>query len=81
MKELLRQGIPVRRVNRSGQAPVPDSVEVVAGDLPTLPGIRRRLSVCPTSLYPTETLYLYGPVQGSLYEKLPYAATTRKGRT
>jgi len=113
MRELLRQGIPVRRVNRSGQAPVPDSVEVVAGDAYD-PQVTRQLcqgsavvyqcAQPPYTQWPekfpalqanilegaaangavlvvAENLYMYGPVQGSLHEKLPYAATTRKGRT
>lgn len=113
MKELLRQGIPVRMVNRSGKAPVPDAVEIVAGDAYD-PQVTRQLcqgaavvyqcAQPPYTQWPekfpalqasilsgaaangsvlvvAENLYMYGPVSGSLQENLPYAATTRKGRT
>ncbi len=113
MKELLRQNQSVRMVNRSGKAPVPDTVEVVAGDAYD-PEVTRHLcqgsavvyqcaqppytqwpekfpalqasilegaAVNEAVLVVAENLYMYGPAQGSLHEKLPYAATTRKGRT
>ncbi|MBI4781187.1 MAG: NAD-dependent epimerase/dehydratase family protein [Oscillatoriophycideae cyanobacterium NC_groundwater_1537_Pr4_S-0.65um_50_18] len=113
MRELLMRDVQIRMINRSGQAAVPDSVEVVAADAYSLkdacaaaqgasviyqcaqPAYTQWQSLFPqlqasivqaaavngAKLIVGDNLYMYGAVQGAMHENLPYAATTRKGRT
>lgn len=56
IRELSRQGRPVRGVNRSGMAIVPENVELVAGDAENLEDVRRvtkGASVIYNCLFPT----------------------------
>ena len=56
IRELSRQGRPVRGVNRSGKAIVPENVELVAGDAENLEDVRRvtkGASVIYNCLFPT----------------------------
>jgi nucleoside-diphosphate-sugar epimerase len=114
MTALVAQGKRVRLVNRSGQAPAPAQVELVAADAtdpektrpicqgaavvynctnppyhqwpelfpPLQAGVLAGAASAGAKLVVMENLYMYGPTGGKpLTETLPYASTTRKGRT
>jgi len=114
VESLLAKGKHIRLINRSGQADVHPSVEMMAGDatdpnftrqaasdaavvynctnapytdwpeiFPRLQsGVLEGAAAAGAKLVVMENLYMFGPTSGkALTEDLPYAATTRKGRT